>query len=100
MKKNTPICKKKPELLSIHNQERIDDYYWLNDRENPEVINYLNSENSYTDSQMKNTESFQKTLFNELKSRITAVRVLNINISLAYKCFLCNPLINSFAGIF
>ena len=70
MKKNTPICKKKPELLSIHNQERIDDYYWLNDRENPEVINYLNSENSYTDSQMKNTESFQKTLFNELKSRI------------------------------
>jgi len=70
MKKNTPICKKKPELLSIHNQQRIDDYYWLNDRENPEVINYLNSENSYTDSQMKNTESFQKTLFNELKSRI------------------------------
>ena len=70
MKKNTPICKKKPELLSIHNQERIDDYYWLNDRENPEVIHYLNSENSYTDSQLKNTESFQKTLFNELKSRI------------------------------
>lgn len=70
MKKNTPICKKKSKLLSIHNQERIDDYYWLNDRENPEVINYLNSENSYTDSQMKSTESFQKTLFNELKSRI------------------------------
>ena len=70
MKNNSPICKKEPKVMSIHNQERIDDYYWLNNRENPEVIDYLNQENDYTDSQMQNTESFQKTLFNELKSRI------------------------------
>jgi len=70
MKNNSPICKKEPKVMSIHNQERTDDYYWLNNRENPDVIDYLNQENDYTNSQMKNTEDFQKTLFNELKSRI------------------------------
>jgi len=70
MKNNSPICKKEPKVMSIHDQERTDNYYWLNNRENPDVIDYLNRENDYTDSQMKNTEGFQKTLFNELKSRI------------------------------
>ena len=70
MKNNSPICKKESKVMSIHNQERTDDYYWLNNRENPDVIDYLKQENDYTDSQMKNTEDFQKTLFNELKSRI------------------------------
>ena len=70
MKNNSPICKKEPKVMSIHNKERTDDYHWLNNRESPDVIDYLNQENDYTDSQMKNTEDFQKTLFNELKSRI------------------------------
>ncbi|ALJ06578.1 protease 2 [Pseudalgibacter alginicilyticus] len=65
-----PIAKKKPHKLSIHNDVRIDDYYWLNDRENPEVIDYLNAENNYTKSMMQHTESFQKVLFEEMKSRI------------------------------
>ena len=70
MKNNSPICKKEPKVMSIHNKERTDDYHWLNNRESPDVIDYLNQENDYTDSQMKDTEDFQKTLFNELKSRI------------------------------
>ena len=65
-----PICEKQEKLLSIHNHNRIDNYYWLNDRENSKVIDYLNQENDYTSNQMKDTEGFQKNLFNELKNRI------------------------------
>ncbi len=65
-----PIAKKIAKELSIHNDKRIDNYYWLNDRENPEVIDYLNAENNYTKAVMQHTEAFQKTLFEEMKSRI------------------------------
>ncbi len=66
----TPKAPKKPQLLEIHGHQRIDDYYWMNDRENPEVINYLNSENEYLNSVMKSTEELQKQLFEEMKRRI------------------------------
>mgnify|MGYP003665252910 CR=1 FL=1 len=65
-----PIAKKISKELIIHNHVRIDDYYWLNDKENPEVIDYLNAENAYTKQMMAHTEDFQKTLFEEMKSRI------------------------------
>jgi oligopeptidase B len=65
-----PTCEKKPKLLSIHNDDRLDDYYWLKDRENPSVINYLKKENSYTKSIMANTDTLQNNLFKELKGRI------------------------------
>ncbi|WP_282135828.1 S9 family peptidase [Seonamhaeicola maritimus] len=65
-----PAAVKKPKELSIHNDVRIDNYYWLNDRDNQEVIDYLNAENEYTNQVMQHTESFQKDLFKEMKSRI------------------------------
>ncbi len=65
-----PIVAKKPEELSNHNDIRIDDYYWLNDKENPEVIECLNAENEYTKSVMQHTEAFQNGLFEEMKGRI------------------------------
>ncbi|MFL1012915.1 S9 family peptidase [Flavisericum labens] len=71
--KNTiqaPVAKKIPKKLSIHNDTRVDDYYWLNERENPKVIAYLNSENDYTKNMMRHTERFQKELFEEMKGRI------------------------------
>jgi oligopeptidase B len=49
---------------------RIDEYYWLNDRENPEVIDYLNKENDYYEQETLHTKNFQKDLFEEIKSRI------------------------------
>ena len=72
MKKNIvpPIAKKIPKELIAHNDHRIDNYFWLNDRENPEVINYLEQENTYSDHLLKHTERFQKDLFEEMKSRI------------------------------
>lgn len=65
-----PKANKIPKTLEIHNDIRIDDYYWLNDKENPEVIAYLNAENAYTKEMMVHTEDFQKALFEEMKGRI------------------------------
>ena len=65
-----PIAKKINKNLTIHNDTRVDDYFWLNDRENPEVIDYLNKENDYTTEVLKHTDVFQKDLFEEMKGRI------------------------------
>lgn len=65
-----PKPKKNPKILVAHDHERIDDYYWLNDRENQEVIDYLNAENDYTKHILEETVEGQKFLFQEMKSRI------------------------------
>lgn len=65
-----PIAKIIPKKLKKHNEIRIDNYYWLNDRENPEVIDYLNQENAYYQAKTAHTKDFQKVLFEEMKSRI------------------------------
>jgi len=70
MKINPPEAEKIPKKLIKHFDTRVDDYYWLNERENPKVIKYLNDENSYTDSRLKPTKKLQKELFNEMKNRI------------------------------
>ena len=65
-----PKASKFPKKLEIHNDVRTDNYYWLNDRENPEVLKYLEAENSYFKEQTKHTEAFQDSLFKEMKARI------------------------------
>ena len=65
-----PAAKKIPTELKKFDDVRIDNYYWLNDRENQEVIDYLNAENAYTEAVLKDTEQLQKDLFEEIKSRI------------------------------
>ena len=65
-----PIAKKIPKPLTIHNDTRIDNYYWLNNRDNQDVLDYLNEENTYTKNSLKHTEGFQKKLFEEMKARI------------------------------
>ena len=62
--------KVKDTILEKHGDKRIDPYYWLNDRENPEVIDYLNKENEYYEKMTAHTKAFQKDLFEEMKSRI------------------------------
>ena len=64
-----PKAKKINKKLTAHGEVRIDSYYWLNERENPEVIQYLEQENSYCDFVMKDTELLQRELFEEMKSR-------------------------------
>ena len=70
--KNTkgPIAPKIPKELSIHGDTRLDNYYWLNERENPAVIDYLNAENDFQSAEMQHTEPLQQKLFEEIKGRI------------------------------
>ncbi|SHI74179.1 oligopeptidase B [Arenibacter nanhaiticus] len=65
-----PSVKKIPKELIAHGERRIDEYYWLNDPENPDVIAYLEQENAYYDTITANTKDFQGALFEEMKSRI------------------------------
>ena len=65
-----PKAKKVPKKLVAHNDVRIDNYYWLNDREDQEVLDYLHAENKFTKGKLKHTEHFQKELFEEMKARI------------------------------
>ncbi|WP_409416978.1 S9 family peptidase [Flavobacterium sp. PS2] len=65
-----PIAKEIPKSLKKHKEVRIDNYFWLNDRENPEVIDYLNQENAYYESMTAHTKDLQKALYEEMKARI------------------------------
>lgn len=65
-----PKAKKIPYKLEKHGQVRQDDYYWLNDRENPEVIDYLNRENEYYRQATAHTVALQDALYQEMKGRI------------------------------
>lgn len=69
-KPKAPLAAVKPHTLEKHGHERIDNYFWLNDRENPEVIDYLNKENAFYDDMTSETKSFQTALFEEMKGRI------------------------------
>ena len=70
MNVNPPIAKKVEKKLEIHDDVRIDNYYWLNQRENPDVVSYLDEENKYKESRLKSTKTLQKNLYKEMKSRI------------------------------
>ena len=65
-----PIAEKIEKKLSIHGDTRIDEYYWLNQRGDKKVIDYLNAENSYRDLYMKDYKGLEEELFQEIKSRI------------------------------
>ncbi len=73
MKKNElvePVAKKVDKILKMHAHERNDEFYWLNERGNQEVIDYLNAENDYRDTYMKDYKNLENELFEEIKSRI------------------------------
>ena len=65
-----PMAKKIPHEMSIHGDTRQDPWYWLRERENPEVIDYLNAENDYTAAMLKNEEGLIEDLYQELIGRL------------------------------
>lgn len=65
-----PVAKKIKKELKKHGDTRIDNYYWLNQREDQSVIDYLTAENNYTDKVMGDTNDLQQKLFEEIKSKI------------------------------
>ncbi|KAF9148128.1 hypothetical protein BG015_010173 [Linnemannia schmuckeri] len=68
-----PICEPKPEVkINIHGDEVVDNYAWLKDRENPDVLKYIEDENQYAIAALRHTEPLQKLLYNEFVSRLDA----------------------------
>jgi oligopeptidase B len=65
-----PIAKIVSKADTLFGDVRIDNYFWLRDRANPEVMKYLEAENEYTEAMMKPTEEFQERLYKELLGRI------------------------------
>ncbi len=65
-----PVAARRDMVLEIHGDVRTDPYYWMNDREDPEVIRYLEEENAYLQEKMSHTRGLQETLFEEMRGRI------------------------------
>ena len=65
-----PVAKTNPKVDTVHGDVRVDNYFWLREKTDLEVISYLESENAYTESVMKPTEKFQAALYKEILGRI------------------------------
>ncbi|HEX6395121.1 MAG TPA: S9 family peptidase [Acidimicrobiales bacterium] len=65
-----PLAPRRPHVLSTHGKERVDDWYWLRDRDDPEVIAYLEAENEYAAAVLSPTEKLQHELFESIRSRV------------------------------
>ncbi len=65
-----PVANIRPHELTSHGETRVDNYFWLRERENPEVIGYLEAENKYLEEVMAPTRDLQEKLFAEMKGRI------------------------------
>ena len=65
-----PIATVKPKVDTLHGDIRTDNYFWIREKTNPDVIAYLNAENAYTAARMKHTEALQQKLYDEMLGRI------------------------------
>ena len=65
-----PVAKTKPKVDTVHGEERVDNYFWLREKSNSQVIEHLEAENRYTEAMMQHTEDLQKQLYQELLGRI------------------------------
>ncbi len=65
-----PVAKRIPRISTRHGRTVQDDYGWLRERSNPEVVEYLQAENAYTAAVMKPMEPLQERLYNEMRGRI------------------------------
>ena len=65
-----PLAAKRDQRLELHGDLRIDEYYWLKDRENPEVLEYLAAENSYREHEMAPLKGLTEELFAEMTGRL------------------------------
>lgn len=65
-----PVAATRPVITVLHGDEGVDPYAWLKDRDDPDVLAYLEAENAYTAASLKHTEGLQETLYQELVARI------------------------------
>ncbi|KER10465.1 MAG: protease 2 [[Candidatus Thermochlorobacteriaceae] bacterium GBChlB] len=69
-KPKPPVAKKKPKTDKLHGDVRVDNYYWLREKDNPEVIAYLNAENTYTDAMTADIKDLSEKIYKEMRGRI------------------------------
>ena len=65
-----PVAEVIPDTFNNFGQQRVDSYYWIRDKNDPNIIEYLTAENAYTDTVMASTKALQETIFNEIVGRI------------------------------
>ncbi|HNN12375.1 MAG TPA: S9 family peptidase [Anaerolineales bacterium] len=65
-----PVAPKRPHELTQHGVTRIDDYYWMRDKDDPETMKYLHAESDYLEETMQHTHPLREALFSEMKGRI------------------------------
>jgi oligopeptidase B len=65
-----PIAERRPRVLEAHGDRRDDPYYWLREKDNPEVLAYLEAENSYADAVMAPSAVLQEKLYREIVGRV------------------------------
>ena len=65
-----PVATKKPKDVTVHEDKRIDDYFWLREKENPEVVGYLEKENAYTEAVLAPAKALRAALYTEMVGRI------------------------------
>ena len=75
-----PLARREPVEIVLHGDRRVDHYAWLRQKDNPEVIAYLEAENAYADAMLRPTEAFQETLYQEMLGRI-----LQTDLSVPYR---------------
>ena len=68
--KKFPICKKETKNIITHNHLRQDDYFWLNERDSKDVLNYIEAENDYSKEYFEQTKELQEILLDEFENRI------------------------------
>lgn len=65
-----PVAPRRPHRLETHGDARVDDWFWLRDRNDPDVIAYLEAENAYTTTVLAPTESLRQTIYDEIVARV------------------------------
>ena len=65
-----PIASKRPDTITQHGETRVDDYFWLRNREDPEVMKYLTAQMDYLDEMTGHMKPLHEALFSEMKNRI------------------------------
>lgn len=72
MKKNPtpPVATQRPKTLNIHGHERVDPFFWMNERDHPDVLAFLEAENAYYDQMTAHTNSLEQELYQEMRARI------------------------------
>lgn len=65
-----PVAEVIPDTFENFGKQRIDDYFWMKDKNNPKVMDYLKAENAYTDTVMASTKALQKTIYDEIIGRM------------------------------